>query len=219
MASETRTWGEGTPSVEALVDAALRLIDEHGLAALSTRRLATEMGIFQPTIYRRVVDRDALLALVADAIMAEAGLPHVDPSDWRAWLLDWAVRVRGAWARHPNAVPLLHYGAGQAASVRVLEQALAVFLGGGFHDNDVPGALQAYLGFVFGVALLEGMGRSRADTTGGTVSAVDPVEFPNLVRVQEHLRSETSAAPKDERFLAGLEIVLDGLGLRRDTGE
>src|SRR5688572_24982316 len=100
MTSQPAAWGQGSPPVEAIVAAALRLLDEHGFAALTTRRLAVAMGIHQPTIYRRVADRDALLGLVADAIMAEAG--SLDRSaPWRTWLHDTGLRVRAAWRRHP----------------------------------------------------------------------------------------------------------------------
>src|SRR5690242_20334664 len=86
--AKVRPRGSGTPPQEEIVAAALRFIDEHGLERFSINALAGAMGAFQPNIYRRVVDRQELLNLIVDAIMAEAGAPEVDPSDWQGWLAD-----------------------------------------------------------------------------------------------------------------------------------
>jgi AcrR family transcriptional regulator len=201
-----RAWGAGSPPVEVIVAAALELIDSEGLAGLSTRRLAAALDTFQPAIYRRVADRDALLDLVADAVMAEAGLPEADPSDWRAWLHECALRVRGAWRRHPHAAPLMHHGGAHPAIVQILGGIVDVFLRGGFDEDELPSCLQVYLGYVFGTTMLESMGQSRGRPTA---SAADADLAGRLERFAGRALSE------DEIFLRGLDIVLDGLASRQ----
>jgi AcrR family transcriptional regulator len=46
---------------ERLVTAALRLLDEHGLEAVTMRSVAAAAGTSTPTLYKRFADRDALL--------------------------------------------------------------------------------------------------------------------------------------------------------------
>lgn len=60
---------------ERLVDSALELLQEEGLDALSTRRLAKRLGVKSPALYWHVRNKDELLGLVADAICARMVLP------------------------------------------------------------------------------------------------------------------------------------------------
>jgi AcrR family transcriptional regulator len=197
-----RAWGAGSPPVDVIVAAALDLIDREGLTALTTRRLAAQLDTFQPAIYRRVADRDALLDLVADAVMAEAGLPDADPADWRAWLHECAVRVRAAWRRHPHAAPLMHHGGAHPAILQILSGIVDV-MSNTFDEADVPACLQVYLGYVFGTALLESLGQEEQRRPADSE-----------LRLTFERYAQITGSPEDA-FLQGLDIVLDGLASRR----
>ena len=54
-----------------LQEAALALVDEQGLAALSMRTLAGALGTGPMTLYNYVKDRDELDALVVEAVLSE----------------------------------------------------------------------------------------------------------------------------------------------------
>lgn len=203
-------WGQGTPPVESIVEAALRLLDEQGFAALTTRRLATAMGIHQPSIYRRVADREALLGLVADAIMAETGRIDQDGEDWRAWLRATGVRVRATWRRHPHAGPLLHHGGRHPAIAQFFDDVVAVMRTAGLVDKELLTALQAYLGYVFGTIMLES--RDTPDATRAPARA-DERSSPDLWHLQQLLGHEVGNVG-DRTFLAGLDLVLDGIANR-----
>ncbi len=61
---------------ERVVEAALRLADEHGLEALTMRRLGTALGVEAMSLYRHVASKEALLDALADAIVrAWTGAP------------------------------------------------------------------------------------------------------------------------------------------------
>lgn len=203
-----RTWGQGSPPVEAIVAAALRLVDEHGLAALTTRRLAAEMGIHQPTIYRRVADLDELLGLVANAIMTEAGTSDVDRSDWRAWLRDTALRVRRAWDDHPNAAPLVDHGGPLPAITAFIDSTVAAFTQAGFDDDAALGPLQAYLSYVFGEIVVGSM--SMRPRHRPAPRRVTPDEAPHLARLQSTLAGR-SGDVEASLFAQGLDVVLKGI--------
>jgi AcrR family transcriptional regulator len=53
-----------------IVDAAARLLQEHGPAAVTTRGVAAAAGVQAPTIYRLFGDKDGLLEAVAEHVMA-----------------------------------------------------------------------------------------------------------------------------------------------------
>ena len=89
-----------------IVDVAARLLQEHGAAAVTTRRVAEAAGVQAPTIYRLFGDKDGLLDAVAEhalatfvaekaAVVAEAAAADVDPLEdlragWRTQI-DFAV--------------------------------------------------------------------------------------------------------------------------------
>jgi len=203
-----RRWGEGTPSVDALVTAALQLLDRDGLAELSTRRVAQELGIHQPVIYRRVKDRDELLDLVVDRIMSEAG--RIDPARlaWRDWLRQTGLAVRGAWLSHPHAGPLINRGGALPAITRFVDDVVGVLRSAGFAGESLLPPLQAYLGFVFSSVAMAGR-LSSSDGGSRSLPAVDATEVPNLAELQVLLARATTGP--DDLFAAGLEVVLDGV--------
>ena len=56
---------------EAIIRAALRLIDAEGMDALSTRRLASDLGIRGPSLYHYFEGKDALLTGVRELLSGE----------------------------------------------------------------------------------------------------------------------------------------------------
>ena len=57
-------------SRERIVEAATAIVDADGLAALSTRRLAAELGVRGPSLYNHFVTKDEILDVVADAVVS-----------------------------------------------------------------------------------------------------------------------------------------------------
>ena len=96
----TRT-GPRRLSLPAIVRSATALADADGLAALSLRRTAAELGVTTMALYRHVPGKAQLLLLMADAAFAEFPLPEPPPHGWRA-RLDTAARTQWAmFRRHP----------------------------------------------------------------------------------------------------------------------
>ena len=202
--------GAGTPPVERIVEAALAVIDAHGLPALTTPRLAEELGIFQSVIYRRVANRDALLGLVVEAVMAEVGEPTADREDWRAWLADCGLRLHKAWLRHPNATPLLRHGGAHPAIVSVLDDVFSALLRVSEDPTVLRSASQAYLGYVLGTITL-----TTSPAPHEPAAELEPEQmraYPSFVRAQS-LLLRGPQQPLEAGFVAGLEVVLDGIAL------
>lgn len=76
-------------TVEAIVGAAAALVAEHGLAALSMRRLGDALGVDPMAVYHHVPNKRALLSLLT--ARAVGAMPVPDPDR------PWDERVR-AWA-------------------------------------------------------------------------------------------------------------------------
>jgi AcrR family transcriptional regulator len=93
---------------EATVEAALRVIDEDGLEALSLPRLARELNVKAPSLYHHFGDKNEILAEVARAVVAATKLPPRSASgDWAEWFTQLSLNFRGAVLRHRKAAPVL----------------------------------------------------------------------------------------------------------------
>jgi AcrR family transcriptional regulator len=86
-----------------LARTAIRIIDTEGVDALSMRRLAAELGAGTMTLYHYVQNKDELLTVVSDAVMAEVVLPegYELPEDWQEAVVVVATRSRDSIKRHP----------------------------------------------------------------------------------------------------------------------
>src|SRR5688500_1012731 len=94
-------------SRERIVDVATDIIDAEGLDALSTRRLARELGVQAPSLYNHFGTKEEILAAVGDAIVAQVDLSMLGRDPWPEALADWARAYRAAFRAHPNVVPFL----------------------------------------------------------------------------------------------------------------
>src|SRR5215472_2865204 len=68
-----------TLSVEAIVAAAMGVLDESGVAGLSMRKVADRLGTGAASLYAYVSGRDELLELVFDELIGRVPRPDPDP--------------------------------------------------------------------------------------------------------------------------------------------
>jgi AcrR family transcriptional regulator len=97
-------------SRQRIIEVATSILDSDGLDALSTRRLAAELGVSAPSLYNHFPTKEAILDGIVDAIVAQVDLTALRGEDWARSLMAWARGYRRALAAHPNAVPFLARG-------------------------------------------------------------------------------------------------------------
>ncbi|KAF4405646.1 MULTISPECIES: TetR/AcrR family transcriptional regulator [Streptomyces] len=198
-------------SRERIVTTALALIDAEGLPALSTRRLAAELGVSGPSLYNHFTVKDELLDAVADTVVGQVDLSVFDDgTDWRTALLRWGRSYRAALAAHPNIVPFLARGPGRRpAGLRMADAVFGHMVKEGWppaHATRI-GALMRY--FVTGSAL-GSFARGFVDDA----AAYDPADYPHLQ--QAHLLAEHQQHVDEGAFETGLQALVDGLALQYD---
>src|SRR4051812_24407734 len=88
------------PGVEQFVGHAIAVADAEGLAAVSMRRIAGDLGSGTASLYRSVASRDELLELMVDAVQGERPLPP-PTGEWRTDLGNVAHGLRRVLLRHP----------------------------------------------------------------------------------------------------------------------
>src|SRR6187402_646259 len=88
-------------SIERIVEAAVAIADEEGLAAVSMAKVAASLGFTTMSLYRYVTSKDDLLLLMQDTVGADAIPGPSDDLDWRAGLRAWVAQVVSAHLAHP----------------------------------------------------------------------------------------------------------------------
>src|SRR3954469_23537711 len=82
-----------------IVDTALRIADQEGLAEVTIRRIARELHSGAMSLYHYFDSRDELLDLMGDTVAAEMLVPEL-PAHWRDALHAIAVRSRAVFLEH-----------------------------------------------------------------------------------------------------------------------
>lgn len=73
-------------TVEQIVDQALELLREEGMAKLSMRRLAARVGVRAPTLYYYLPDKAALMTAMMERLFVRC-LDLIPPTtDWTMWM-------------------------------------------------------------------------------------------------------------------------------------
>jgi AcrR family transcriptional regulator len=90
----------------AVLDTAIRIADERGLAAVTMSAVGSELGVTAMALYRYVPDKAGLLDGMVEHLLAELTLPPAElaPLDRLAALGD---GLRAVARAHPNSFPLL----------------------------------------------------------------------------------------------------------------
>ena len=148
---------------DAILRVALELMETTGLDGLSTRRLATELGVKGPSLYWHFRNMGELRDHMAEALLRQA-LPAAQPAgDWRDWLAEGARAIRRAGLSRRDAARLLA-GARPTASGRAQRTRanLARLEAEGFAPDDAAAAFLCLARYALGTALAEQDGEVQA---------------------------------------------------------
>ena len=216
-------------SKDAIVAAAIRLLDREGLTALSMRKLGDELGTGAASLYWHVGSKDGLLDLVLDEVIGEGKIPDPDPEHWQEQLKQIARDQRAASHRHPwiVRVSIGRIPMGPNA-LRYSERILAILRAGGLPPH------LAVQGYLLLIATVNGFTIDETGVDDSTAAAdsprpIDPADlqqvanmardyiaslpaaqFPNMTA----LADEFALADPDERFGLLMDIFVDGLSRR-----
>ena len=163
---------------------------------MTIRSLAAELGVAPMSLYRHVQDKDDLLDEVTDGLLADVWKPRGRRSNWRAWTMEAAERLRSLLVNEPIALRVyLQHPVVSPAAIARMDAMLDVLKGAGFAEEEARRAYGAIHTYTIGFAALEA---SRGESAG---------ERDNTDEVRKALAKLTTPA----QFRVGLELILDGL--------
>ena len=207
-------------SRERILRAALTIADEHGIDALSMRKLAQALGYEAMSLYNHVANKDDLLDGLLDVVLEETETPSRE-EPWDVAIRASAVSVHDALRRHAWAPPLLMSGAHmRPARLAYMDSLLGRLRAAGFDADTTYHAYHVLDGHIFGF--------SQWETAYSSYTPGDEVKmrelFDNIITVEaypdlrEHGLQHFAEGPHRHvsAFEFGLDLILDGLRPLRD---
>ncbi|EMD27023.1 TetR/AcrR family transcriptional regulator C-terminal domain-containing protein [Amycolatopsis azurea] len=195
---------KGSLDLAKITEAAVELLDETGLAELSTRRLAAKLGVSSPTLYWHVKDKAELLDLVAEAICADAF--EIDRDlPWREQLASGLRQFRALLLRHRDAAALLRERPPTGPHrLGHIETTARILLEAGFSEEDTAGISRLLTAHV--LASVETLPARKPDE--GFLARL--AAYPHVSRLGPAFAAQSS----EDLFDLGVEVILDGLAAR-----
>lgn len=192
---------------ERVVAEALELVDQHGVEALTMRRLGACLGVEAMSLYNHVASKDDLLDAVGSRLLELVAVPDPPEPDWRDQLRAIATNVRAVGLRHPRAFPLVV--SRRHPTLASWAPLVGGFLAGrraGLDERDSLHVVQTFAGFIVGAVLIEiscGDARRAGEPHPDDVPAAE-------ADLREYLAART-ASTEEERFEAGLDLLVAGI--------
>lgn len=196
-----------------MLHAAVRLADREGLAALTMRRLGSELGVEAMSLYKHVSDKDDILDGIVERVVGAIELP-VAGGDWRDAMRRRAVSAREVLRTHSWAIGLLEARRSMGPKqLRYVDTTLGALRVAGFSIEGAAHAFWLLDSYVYGHVIQE---TSMAGGGSGGPSPMEGLgtEYPHLAEVAAHAAAAQAAGSPfsfDAEFQHGLEVILGAL--------
>jgi AcrR family transcriptional regulator len=200
---------------ERALRAAMAVADAEGLAALTMRRLAQEVGVEAMSLYHHVANKDDILDGMVDLVFTEIELP-ADGDEWKPAMRARAVSARAALMRHPWAIDIMNSRiASGPATLRHHDAVIGCCLQAGMSAAMAGHSFSLIDSYLYGFVMQESA--LPFDETSDIPQILDEMyepfpanEYPHLMRFTTEYIMKPGYKYGDE-FEWGLDLVLDGL--------
>ncbi len=204
---------------ESIAEAGLALFRSGGLAAVSTRRVAAELGASPMSLYLHVGSKQGLVDAIVERLMAGVKIDLDSESDWTVQAEQWAHGLRRALAAHPEVMELLR--GRRWAIVHCTEPLMLALAAAGFEAGESVRAVRlltwSTLGFLSIQTGIDVQGELREETAPTLVAS----SLTRLHALEGGPAPATSARGVDRRDVDALFALQTRLlieGLAREHG-
>jgi AcrR family transcriptional regulator len=199
-----------------IVRAALQLVEDEGLDAVTMRRVASALQVTPMSLYNHVADKAELVDVMVDFIIGDVveAAAH-DTGDWEARLRKLVHRNYDMWSEHPGFVKVYTEGVTMGPNgLANVELAISLLREAGFDDDDAAAAfMMLYRWNVSSLLVAPARPVKRSGRKGDSVRAPSdrmaryfsalPVErIPNIKATISHLSGHN--------IEFGLDVIIEG---------
>jgi AcrR family transcriptional regulator len=204
---------------DAIVEAALAVLNKEGLDGLSMRRVAEEIGTGAASLYWHVRNKEELYQLIFDRVTREIVLPEPDPAHWKEQLKALGIQMRKTLSKYRDVARLSFGRIPAGPQTAMLSEWLFTLL----QPVGIPDRAIAYIADIAGLyvgafCFEESLG--FASPTGEDLPPEQTVQmmkdymlslprdrFPRTIKALDLI----FAFNPEERFEFGLDLLISGL--------
>ena len=209
---------------EAIVEAALAIVDAEGLDAMTMRTVAHTLGTGAASLYAHVSSKEDLIELVVERVIGEMRVvSDPDPTRWQEQVKQSMREMRAVFGRHRDLAraSFARIPMGENA-LRGSEAMIGVLKAGGLPDRVIALACDLLPMYAMAIAYEESLydfeGTSQEDFDRFVASMRDYFSglprdrFPYMAALAPLL----TEGDNNERFEFGLEVLVRGLAAMAD---
>ncbi len=216
-----------TPHIQpdAVIKAALEILDSEGLENVTLRRIATKLNVQAPALYWHFKNKQDITEDMAQTILTNAKLdnftPPADINNWPQWLADLMHCLRNALIAHKDGgrvVAGASFGRAYALE-KMLAQIARVLNKAGFDSLPAGLAAATTIDYVWGFVIEEQAGTEPeilrehlANPQHAQSAGTNPEDEAFLSAFMEEYRKKTPT----ETFDWGLQVIIAGLKLAQN---
>ena len=186
---------------------ALAIVDAEGLAAVTMRRLGTELGVEAMSLYTHVRDKQDLINGMNLLVLSQLDQPS-DAVEWPEVLTIFARRLYGAYLPRPELARALERTAPTSpAAFGAMERVLAALAESGLGPSEQVSAFRGVIAVCLGFVLVHGgeptVPRAADDRpwAGWDEPTMTASALPHIVRLAPAFETTTNDA--DFEFVIG----------------
>ena len=207
-----------------IVATAIERADREGLAALSMRTVASDLGVVPMALYRHVKDKDDLVSAMIDTVVAS--YPAPGEGDWREVLTSRAMSAREAIGRHPWLRSAVENASSKALTVlEYLDAATGDLLRAGMSADLAHYAMHAIGPRIWGYSPEGFDGPVVGDESAGGEAEFTHEErtayaerFPAVAAVVADSQARHGGCDPASEFAFTLDLLLDGVARLHEAG-
>lgn len=206
---------------DAVIEAAVNLADQQGLAGLSMRGLAGVLGVEAMSLYNHVRNKEQLFAGMTERIWSQVYVPRLD----QAWLSELRLRYLSAHTvvlAHPWVATLIESVRSGPILLGSCNAVLGCLRQAGFPVHLAYRALLTLDSYLYGFCFQEVTWPHARSELPQVVNEMIPevpvAEFPHVVEMMQYVMVATAGPPATRgpldyraEFEFGLDLVLQGL--------
>ena len=176
-------------SRERVLEVALRIADEEGLKALSTRRLAQELGVQGPSLYNHFKNMDEIILSAAELALAQVP-PRMIKGHPVDLMVMGARQLRDSLRAHPNLVPAMVRQRSTGLGSKMLDAVTERLVADGVPVEAILPLFETLERFAIGTVM-----REITNQADRQLASEEAEEYPYFALATEH-----SARINDELF-------------------
>ena len=192
-------------SRKATLEAALKIIDEEGLDALTIRRLGEDLNVRGISLYHHFKNKEEILIGVCELALSPVRTPSTTEADFPTWVLHNAMKYHRALCEHPNLIPVLTRRHPLRIGIKEINSTLGLLSVLGVPNE----AIMALMGG------LEQLALGSASYHQAVASDAESEEFENEYPILYQL-AKTYAPSRDELFELMARATIDAIIAKYD---